>query len=332
MAPSELISPIEAAALLSVDPKTVSRWATTGKIDSVRTPGGHRRFVRAEILAIAVNGGRAGQPTANPFRITVPRPSAEYEPRRDDVSGVGRSAAIAATAVALAADLMAEQTQADVAREASAVDQAAQLTAAAAARLRDARLKSAEQAAQAVAEDAARMAAQVKVRTDASASRLSEAAADAAALVMSAQQSGRDPKDAARAAQLASTVRDAAVAAAQDSVEAAALVARSVAAAAALVAAQVAAADIAIESEVAQLAAAVQALATANARTAAAEADARASAVAEVARDAARGLRRRAIERQRPGGEAAIAPEPLPSHDFDSGRRPPAYASVPQRR
>ena len=51
-APDDLLTPAEVAALLYVDPKTVSRWAMAGKIQSFRTPGGHRRFLRSEIVAM----------------------------------------------------------------------------------------------------------------------------------------------------------------------------------------------------------------------------------------------------------------------------------------
>lgn len=47
-----LITPGEVAALFRVDPKTVTRWAAGGRIDSVRTPGGHRRFWESEVLAL----------------------------------------------------------------------------------------------------------------------------------------------------------------------------------------------------------------------------------------------------------------------------------------
>jgi excisionase family DNA binding protein len=46
-----LLTPAEVAALFSVDPKTVTRWAKAGRLDSVRTLGGHRRYREAEILA-----------------------------------------------------------------------------------------------------------------------------------------------------------------------------------------------------------------------------------------------------------------------------------------
>lgn len=39
-----LLRPSEVARFLAVDPKTVSRWAASGRIGCVTTPGGHRRF------------------------------------------------------------------------------------------------------------------------------------------------------------------------------------------------------------------------------------------------------------------------------------------------
>ena len=43
----------EAARLLRVSPKTVSRWAKEGKIPHVMTLGGHRRFPETAILDLA---------------------------------------------------------------------------------------------------------------------------------------------------------------------------------------------------------------------------------------------------------------------------------------
>lgn len=47
-----LLTPGEVAALFRVDPKTVTRWAAAGRISSIRTPGGHRRYREAEIKAL----------------------------------------------------------------------------------------------------------------------------------------------------------------------------------------------------------------------------------------------------------------------------------------
>ena len=44
-----LLTPGEVAALFRVDPKTVTRWAASGRITSIRTPGGHRRFRESEV-------------------------------------------------------------------------------------------------------------------------------------------------------------------------------------------------------------------------------------------------------------------------------------------
>jgi excisionase family DNA binding protein len=52
-----LLTPAEVARAFQVDPKTVTRWAKLGKIDSVRTPGGHRRFRDSEVRRLL----RAGE-------------------------------------------------------------------------------------------------------------------------------------------------------------------------------------------------------------------------------------------------------------------------------
>ncbi len=44
-----LLTPAEVAALFRVDPKTVTRWAKAGKLSSIRTLGGHRRYLESEV-------------------------------------------------------------------------------------------------------------------------------------------------------------------------------------------------------------------------------------------------------------------------------------------
>ena len=44
-----LLTPAEVAALFHVDPKTVTRWAMLGKLPSLRTLGGHRRYRESEV-------------------------------------------------------------------------------------------------------------------------------------------------------------------------------------------------------------------------------------------------------------------------------------------
>ena len=45
----ELLTPGEVAKLFKVDPKTVTRWAHSGKLASITTPGGHKRFRRSVV-------------------------------------------------------------------------------------------------------------------------------------------------------------------------------------------------------------------------------------------------------------------------------------------
>ncbi len=45
----KLLTPREAAELFGVHAKTLSRWAAAGRLTSIRTLGGHRRFRETEI-------------------------------------------------------------------------------------------------------------------------------------------------------------------------------------------------------------------------------------------------------------------------------------------
>jgi len=59
-----LLTPAEVAALFRVDPKTVTRWAKAGKLSSIRTLGGHRRYRESEVkelLAGMVPGQRRSE-------------------------------------------------------------------------------------------------------------------------------------------------------------------------------------------------------------------------------------------------------------------------------
>jgi excisionase family DNA binding protein len=38
--------------MFRVDPKTVTRWAKAGKLTSIRTLGGHRRYRETEVRAL----------------------------------------------------------------------------------------------------------------------------------------------------------------------------------------------------------------------------------------------------------------------------------------
>jgi excisionase family DNA binding protein len=61
-----LLTPGEVATLFRVDPKTVTRWASAGRIGSIRTPGGHRRFRESEVRALLRGAADA------PADVTVP--------------------------------------------------------------------------------------------------------------------------------------------------------------------------------------------------------------------------------------------------------------------
>jgi excisionase family DNA binding protein len=51
--PPSYLHPAEVADLLHVSPKTVSRWATEGKLPFLKTLGGHRRYPATEIRQLA---------------------------------------------------------------------------------------------------------------------------------------------------------------------------------------------------------------------------------------------------------------------------------------
>lgn len=53
----KLLTPAEVAALFRVDPKTVTRWAKAGKLSSIRTLGGHRRYWENEVRGLLERSG-----------------------------------------------------------------------------------------------------------------------------------------------------------------------------------------------------------------------------------------------------------------------------------
>ena len=64
-----LLTPGEVAALFRVDPKTVTRWAISGKLPSVKTPGGHRRYRQTDVTALLTAHG------FDPMTATFQRPT-----------------------------------------------------------------------------------------------------------------------------------------------------------------------------------------------------------------------------------------------------------------
>lgn len=54
--PNKFLTPSEVAQLFGVNVKTVSRWARAGKVASVRTMGGHRRFRYGDLVPFLEDG------------------------------------------------------------------------------------------------------------------------------------------------------------------------------------------------------------------------------------------------------------------------------------
>ena len=81
-----LLTPGEVATMFRVDPKTVTRWAAAGRISSIRTPGGHRRFRESEVRAL-LEGGRttASTPVSTPASIPAQIPTQPAAPRTSSV-------------------------------------------------------------------------------------------------------------------------------------------------------------------------------------------------------------------------------------------------------
>jgi excisionase family DNA binding protein len=52
MTAERLLTAAEVAALFRVGTVTVGRWALSGRLPSVRTPGGRRRYREADVAAL----------------------------------------------------------------------------------------------------------------------------------------------------------------------------------------------------------------------------------------------------------------------------------------
>jgi excisionase family DNA binding protein len=50
--PEVLLRPDQVAKVFNVSPRTVTYWAWTGRLPSVKTPGGHYRFRPADLDAL----------------------------------------------------------------------------------------------------------------------------------------------------------------------------------------------------------------------------------------------------------------------------------------
>jgi excisionase family DNA binding protein len=54
-----LLTPAEVATAFKVDARTVARWAKAGRLGFTWTPGGHRRYSRAEVTALLRGEGES---------------------------------------------------------------------------------------------------------------------------------------------------------------------------------------------------------------------------------------------------------------------------------
>ncbi len=294
--PDELLTPRAVASLLFVDRKTVSRWARSGKLASIRTPGGQRRYPKADVLAI-ISGARGDNKQPAP---PSPSPDGERGETKPAFETHEQELATAVVSEAVAIALEAEATVAAeaVVQIAAAVAAAAEKAAEAAERARGARAYAAERAAQTIAREAALTATRVQTQADIAASQVAHAAAVAVENVLA---SNADIEPAEMATLLAEVVQAAAEATAIDTSLAAAVVATAVAAAAAGMARTTCASEEAYDSEVSAVADALHGLTTVTAQRAEIDTQGRAECVAITALEAAAALRVPRLEGNRDG-------------------------------
>jgi excisionase family DNA binding protein len=267
-APTEhLLTPADVAALVFVDPKTVSRWASKGKIPSMRTPGGHRRFLSSDVRALMFEVLNQGPFHAEAISTLInggtnhlmfeerSRANSTEEPwvmpttRGSGYVATGATAdAVVAEAVALVLETQA-QTDAEAMLETRvAVVVAAEKAASAAVKARRARTFAVAAAAQVISGQTGLAAAAMRSLVTVQAACLVEAAAQANRLVGS---SGAEAHNSLVAESMAATVQAAADTATTDSSLAAARVAPTFTGAVADVAAMVAAFDLSLGREAA---------------------------------------------------------------------------------
>jgi excisionase family DNA binding protein len=73
--PDELLTPGEASKLLNVTIRTLLNWDYRGKINCLRTEGGHRRFLKSDLLSIV----HKKQPDVNGRKICYCRVSSSSQ-------------------------------------------------------------------------------------------------------------------------------------------------------------------------------------------------------------------------------------------------------------
>lgn len=78
-AAEELMTPAEVAAVFGVQAKTVAAWARAGRLDAVRTLGGHRRYRRSDVERLL---GPRATPRTEPGQLPTQRTGSTGQPPR----------------------------------------------------------------------------------------------------------------------------------------------------------------------------------------------------------------------------------------------------------
>lgn len=199
----------EVAAMLYVHPRTVTRWAISGKLTSVFTPGGQRRFTLTEVMR-AMSGQDASRDVSSAYQslsgeVAHDSPTA----RAAGAVNLGPADAAAARALVVEAATTARCDRQAAGREADSL----------------------------VANEAARHVVGARLRADTAAARV-RCAAELAAEEARARATPGDLDAELLAAQTASTVEAAAVLVAEEAATLAEVVADGVATTAALISAK----------------------------------------------------------------------------------------------
>lgn len=210
----------EVAAMLYVHPRTVTRWANSGKLTSVLTPGGQRRFALTEVLQ-AMSGQDASRDVSSAY---------------ESLSG------------AVAHDSPTARAARSVNLRAAEAGAAGALVVVAATTARCDRQAAGREADALVANEAARHVVGARFRADAAAARV-RGAAELAAEAARARATPGDLDAELLAAQTAWTVEAAAVLVAEEAATLAEVVADGVATTAALITAKRMVLELAIQAE-----------------------------------------------------------------------------------